>query len=101
MRQYITTCSYIFKNTSLCELENTTLQKQRAEIQLLVSELRDRDRELSEMMTSQQQLQTAWETDKSRLASLQTRCQQYEGMVKQDVSLICDADTDFPVCVNF
>ncbi|WAR03812.1 CCD62-like protein [Mya arenaria] len=66
------------QNTSLCELENMTLQKQRAEIQLLVGELRDRDRELSDMMAAHQQQLTAWEQDRARLTSLDKKCAQYE-----------------------
>ncbi|KAH3884458.1 apical junction molecule-like [Dreissena polymorpha] len=66
------------QNTSFTELENTTLQKQRQEIQLLVAELRDRDRELSEMASAHQQQLVAWEQDRQRLGAMDRKCTQYE-----------------------
>ena len=75
-------CTYFdlpFQNSSFCELENTTLQKQRQEIQLLMGELKDRDRELSDMAAAHQQQLLAWEQDRHRLATLDKTLVQYEG----------------------
>lgn len=82
------------QNTSLSELENTTLQKQRQEIQLLMTELRDRDRELSDMMTSHQQQLVAWQQDRDRLASLERKCTQYEEELRMKASQLRNAITN-------
>lgn len=66
------------QNNSLSELENTMIHKQRQEIQLLMSELKDRDRELSDLVTAHQQQLTAWQQDKDRLQSLEKKCTHYE-----------------------
>ena len=57
----------------------STIQKQRQEIQLLVTELKDRDRELGDMMKSHEQQLMAWEQDRHRVISLDQKCSQYEG----------------------
>ena len=64
---------------SYSEVEVSTIQKQRQEIQLLVTELKDRDRELGDMMKSHEQQLMAWEQDRHRVISLDQKCSQYEG----------------------
>jgi hypothetical protein len=63
---------------SLAEFENATIQKQRRELQLLVAELRDRDRELNDTVASHQQQLAAWERDRRRIYALDERCSQLE-----------------------
>lgn len=55
------------------ENHNSTVYKQRNEIQLLVSELQDRDRELNEMMLAHQQQLVAWEQDRHRILVLEQK----------------------------
>ena len=62
------------------ELDYETIQKQRRELQLLITELKDRDRELNEMVASHRRQLEAWEMDRQRLLSLEARCTKYEGM---------------------
>ena len=62
-------------------MEVSTIQKQRQEIQLLVTELKDRDRELGDMMNSHQQQLLAWEQDRQRVITLDRKCTQYEGIL--------------------
>lgn len=44
-----------------------------------MSELKDRDRELSDMMKSHQQQLVAWQQDRDRIGVLERKCTQYEG----------------------
>ena len=62
-------------------MEVSTIQKQRQEIQLLMTELKDRDRELGDMMSSHQQQLLAWEQDRHRVITLDRKCTQYEGLL--------------------
>jgi hypothetical protein len=53
-----------FNSTSksfMSELETKTIQKQRRELQLLIAELQDRDRELNKMVASHQKQLLAWD----------------------------------------
>ena len=62
-------------------MENTTIVRQRQEVQMLVAELRDRDKELNDMMTGHQQQLLAWEQDRQRLLLLEQKCHRYEGKI--------------------
>ena len=53
--------------------------KQRNEIQLLVVELQDRDRELNDMMIAHQQQLVAWEQDRHRILVLEQKLTKAEG----------------------
>ncbi|XP_051887981.1 coiled-coil domain-containing protein 62 isoform X1 [Pristis pectinata] len=66
------------KNNTNVDLENTTIQKQRNELQLLVAELKDRDKELNEMVAAHQKQLLAWEEDRLRILSLEERCAKVE-----------------------
>lgn len=66
------------KQAGYSEMEVSTIQKQRQEIQLLMMELKDRDRELGDMMNSHQQQLLAWEQDRQRVITLDRKCTQYE-----------------------
>ncbi|XP_078410247.1 coiled-coil domain-containing protein 62 isoform X2 [Cetorhinus maximus] len=66
------------KNNTNVDLENATIQKQRNELQLLVAELKDRDKELNEMVAAHQKQLLAWEEDRLRILSLEERCAKVE-----------------------
>ncbi|XP_067911159.1 coiled-coil domain-containing protein 62 isoform X2 [Heterodontus francisci] len=66
------------KNNANVDLENATIQKQRNELQLLVAELKDRDKELNEMVAAHQKQLLAWEEDRLRILSLEERCAKVE-----------------------
>ncbi|TDH02378.1 hypothetical protein EPR50_G00172120 [Perca flavescens] len=52
----------------------STIQKQRKELQLLMAELKDRDRELNTMAASHHKQLHAWEQDRHRVLTLEQRC---------------------------
>ncbi|XP_054468744.1 coiled-coil domain-containing protein 62 isoform X2 [Anoplopoma fimbria] len=52
----------------------STIQRQRRELQLLMAELKDRDRELNAMAASHHKQLHAWEQDRQRVLSLEQRC---------------------------
>lgn len=54
-------------------LENTTIQKQRRELQLLIAELKDRDKELNDMVGVHQRQLLAWEDDRQKILTLAER----------------------------
>jgi hypothetical protein len=64
------------------DFENATIAKQRTELQLLISELKDRDRELNEMVLSHQRQIGGWDADKKKIMVLEERCVQYESEYK-------------------
>ena len=64
-------CDLEFQTVS--EIECQTIVKQRQELQLLIGELKDRDRELNDMVTAHWQQLNAWEKDRQRLISLEKR----------------------------
>ncbi|XP_060699639.1 coiled-coil domain-containing protein 62 isoform X2 [Hemiscyllium ocellatum] len=66
------------KNNANTDLENATIQKQRNELQLLVAELKDRDKELNEMVAAHRKQLAAWEEDRLRILSLEERCAKLE-----------------------
>ncbi|XP_059213460.1 coiled-coil domain-containing protein 62 [Centropristis striata] len=52
----------------------STIQRQRRELQLLMAELKDRDRELNNMAASHHQQLHTWEQDRQRVLTLEQRC---------------------------
>ncbi|XP_067861863.1 putative leucine-rich repeat-containing protein DDB_G0290503 isoform X2 [Heptranchias perlo] len=66
------------RNNANADLENGTIQKQRNELQLLVAELKDRDKELNEMVAAHQKQLLAWEEDRLRILGLEERCAKVE-----------------------
>lgn len=65
-------CSLLQKLSS--DLENSTIQQQRQEIQLLTAELKDRDQELNDMVAVHQKQLLAWERDRQKTLTLAERC---------------------------
>ncbi|XP_034646916.1 coiled-coil domain-containing protein 62 isoform X1 [Trachemys scripta elegans] len=60
------------------DLENSTIQKQRKELQLLIAELKDRDKELNDMVAVHQRQLLAWEDDRQKILTLAERCSRLE-----------------------
>lgn len=59
-------------------MDRDTIGKQRTELQLLITELKDRDRELNEMVLTHQQHMKSWEDDRQRTLNLETRSSKLE-----------------------
>ncbi|XP_042708432.2 coiled-coil domain-containing protein 62 isoform X3 [Chrysemys picta bellii] len=60
------------------DLENSTIQKQRKELQLLIAELKDRDKELNDMVAVHQRQLLAWEDDRQKILTVAERCSRLE-----------------------
>lgn len=56
------------------DLSSSTIQRQRRELQLLMAELKDRDRELNIMAASHRKQLHAWEQDRQRALTLEQKC---------------------------
>ncbi|XP_051641791.1 coiled-coil domain-containing protein 62 isoform X3 [Manacus candei] len=54
--------------------ENSIIKKQRQELQLLIAELKERDRELNDMVAVHQRHIQAWEGDRHKILTLAERC---------------------------
>ncbi|NXT25548.1 CCD62 protein, partial [Syrrhaptes paradoxus] len=52
----------------------STVQKQRQELQLLIAELKDRDKELNDMVAVHQRQLLAWERDRQKILTLAEQC---------------------------
>ncbi|XP_062481877.1 coiled-coil domain-containing protein 62 isoform X3 [Pezoporus occidentalis] len=55
-------------------LESSTIEKQRQELQLLIAELKDRDKELDDMVAVHQRQLLVWEDDRQKILTLAERC---------------------------
>ncbi|KAJ8779279.1 hypothetical protein J1605_012741 [Eschrichtius robustus] len=73
------------------EVEISTIEKQRRELQLLIGELKDRDRELNDMVAVHQRQLLSWEEDRQKVLTLEERCSKLEGQtyMQQHVSCTC------------
>ncbi|XP_064612912.1 coiled-coil domain-containing protein 62-like [Liolophura sinensis] len=69
--------------STLSEGEMGIIQKQRQELQLLISELRDRDRELNSMVSAHQTQLLAWEEDRQKLLTAEHKSAHYESDIKE------------------
>lgn len=61
-------------------MERDTIIKQRTELHLLISELRDRDRELNDMVQAHHTEMKAWQEDRSLNHLLEQKCAKLERM---------------------
>lgn len=61
------------------DLNGSTVQRQRRELQLLMAELQDREKELNTMSASQHKQLLAWEQDRHRMLALEQRCARLNG----------------------
>ena len=59
-------------------MERETIIKQRTELQLLIGELKDRDRELNDMVHAHHQQMSSWDEDRRRLTSIEQKCGRLE-----------------------
>lgn len=66
----------------LSDVDSDTIQRQRRELQLLIGELKDRDRELNDMVQAHQKQIVAWEEDRQRVFSLEKRSARLESELK-------------------
>ncbi|XP_002125618.2 uncharacterized protein LOC100183507 [Ciona intestinalis] len=67
----------------ISDLESETILKQRKELQLLIGELKDRDKELNEMVAAHQQQLSAWERDRRRVVELEHRNERLEVEIRK------------------
>ncbi|XP_069134412.1 LOW QUALITY PROTEIN: coiled-coil domain-containing protein 62-like [Argopecten irradians] len=74
---------YSLRSQNASDLDSTTMKRQRQEIQLLVAELQDRDRELNDMMAAHQQQLLSWEQDRQRILLLEQKCARYDGELNE------------------
>lgn len=70
------------------DLSGSTIQKQRRELQLLMAELKDRDRELNAMAASHHKQLHAWEQDRQRVLSLEQRCARLDDELQKRYEVI-------------
>ncbi|NP_001087850.1 coiled-coil domain containing 62 L homeolog [Xenopus laevis] len=70
------------------DLENSTIQKQRKELQLLIAELKDRDKELNDMVAIHQKQMLAWEGDRQQVLFLEQKCSKLESELQQRNEII-------------
>ncbi|CAH1800583.1 unnamed protein product [Owenia fusiformis] len=67
------------QSNPMSELENNTIQKQRKELQLLIQELKERDNELNEMVSTHHKQLLAWEDDRQKVLTLEQRNARLQG----------------------
>ncbi|XP_053445755.1 coiled-coil domain-containing protein 62 [Nycticebus coucang] len=70
------------------EVEISTIEKQRRELQLLIAELKDRDKELNDMVTVHQRQLLSWEEDRQKVLTLEERCSKLEGELHKRTDII-------------
>ncbi|XP_047418712.1 coiled-coil domain-containing protein 62 isoform X2 [Sciurus carolinensis] len=70
------------------EVENSTIEKQRKELQVLIGELKDRDKELNDMVAVHQRQLLSWEEDRQKVLTLEERCSKLEGELQKRTEII-------------
>nr|XP_060166945.1 huntingtin-interacting protein 1-related protein isoform X3 [Globicephala melas] len=70
------------------EVEISTIEKQRRELQLLIGELKDRDRELNDMVAVHQRQLLSWEEDRQKVLTLEERCSKLEEHALRDAKMV-------------
>ncbi|XP_014714249.2 coiled-coil domain-containing protein 62 isoform X3 [Equus asinus] len=70
------------------EVESSTIEKQRKELQLLIGELKDRDKELNDMVAVHQRQLLSWEEDRQKVLTLEERCSKLEGELHKRTEII-------------
>ncbi|XP_077317993.1 coiled-coil domain-containing protein 62 isoform X2 [Lithobates pipiens] len=70
------------------DLENTTIQKQRKELQLLIAELKNRDKELNDIVSLQQRQLLAWQNDRQKILTLEQKCARLESDLQKRNNII-------------
>ncbi|XP_046302037.1 coiled-coil domain-containing protein 62 isoform X7 [Marmota monax] len=70
------------------EVEHYTIEKQRKELQVLIGELKDRDKELNDMVAVHQRQLLSWEEDRQKVLTLEERCSKLEGELHKRTEII-------------
>ncbi|XP_066227152.1 coiled-coil domain-containing protein 62 isoform X3 [Saccopteryx leptura] len=70
------------------EVEVSTIERQRKELQLLIGELKDRDKELNDMVAVHQRQLLSWEEDRQKVLTLEERCSKLEGELHKRTEII-------------
>ncbi|XP_060049167.1 coiled-coil domain-containing protein 62 isoform X2 [Erinaceus europaeus] len=70
------------------EVETSTIERQRKELQLLICELKDRDKELNDMVAVHQRQLLSWEEDRQKVLTLEERCSKLEGELHKRTEII-------------
>ncbi|XP_023255447.1 coiled-coil domain-containing protein 62 [Seriola lalandi dorsalis] len=70
------------------DVSGSTIQRQRRELQLLMAELKDRDRELNTMSASHHKQLHAWEQDRQRVLTLEQRCTRLDDELQKRYEVI-------------
>ena len=68
----------------------STIQRQGRELQLLMAELKGRDRELNIMAASHHKQLHAWEQDRQRVLTLEQRCARLDGEDTERISPVTE-----------
>uniref|UniRef100_A0A8C3WTY8 Coiled-coil domain containing 62 n=1 Tax=Catagonus wagneri TaxID=51154 RepID=A0A8C3WTY8_9CETA len=76
------------RQNSGSEVELSTIEKQRKELQLLIGELKDRDKELNDMVVVHQRQLLSWEEDRQKVLTLEERCSKLEGELYKRTEII-------------
>ncbi|XP_066870690.1 coiled-coil domain-containing protein 62 isoform X3 [Kogia breviceps] len=77
-----------WRSNIVSEVEISTIEKQRRELQLLIGELKDRDRELNDMVAVHQRQLLSWEEDRQKVLTLEERCSKLEGELHKRTEII-------------
>ncbi|XP_007117233.2 coiled-coil domain-containing protein 62 isoform X3 [Physeter macrocephalus] len=77
-----------WRSNIVSEVEISTIEKQRRELQLLIGELKDRDRELNDMVAVHQRQLLSWEEDRQKVLTLEERCSKLEGELHKRTEVI-------------
>ena len=72
---------FIDWQAKVAEFENNTIVKQRHELNLLIEELQDRDKELNKMVDSHKQQLLNWEKDRRTILTQDEKISRLEGTV--------------------
>jgi len=62
----------------LNNVDNDTVQRQRRELQLMIQELKERDKELNDLVHSHHQQLVSWESDRLRLQNVEKQLNRYK-----------------------
>lgn len=78
----------------------STIQRQRRELQLLMAELKDRDRELNTMAASHQKQLLAWEQGRQRVLTLEQKCARLDGEETETICLLSQYRFIYFLCLS-
>ncbi|KAM6166404.1 coiled-coil domain-containing protein 62 [Erethizon dorsatum] len=80
--------TFLARRQNIGSGENSTIEKQRKELQLLIGELKDRDKELNDMVAVHQRQLLSWEEDRQKVLTLEERCSKLEGELHKRTEII-------------